>query len=72
MQQIEKWRWKIRWGGRWTSTRIHYTEEQIRREHPEARKIQESRLVVDVPETPAEIAAAEQAMRRPPRNFTRE
>jgi hypothetical protein len=61
MKQIEKWRWRIKWGGRWTSTRIAFTEDQIRREHPEAEKVEGSRVVVNLPETEAEI----QAFQRP-------
>jgi len=57
MKQVEKWKWRIRWGGRWTSTRIAYTEAEIRVEHPEATKLPDSRIVVELPETDAEIQA---------------
>jgi hypothetical protein len=57
MRQVEKWLWRIRWGGRWTTTRSHRTEEEIRVEHPEATKIEASRVVVDLPATEAEAIA---------------
>lgn len=57
MRTIEKWHFRIRWGGRWTTTRIAYTEEQIRREHPDAVKIDNTRVVVEEPETEEERAA---------------
>jgi hypothetical protein len=71
MKQVEKWKWRIRWAGRWTTTGIPYTEAEIRREHPEAKRVEDSRIVENVPETPAEIARAQEAMQRPPRDFTR-
>lgn len=61
MKTVEKWRWRIRWAGRWTTTRIAYTEADIRREHPEAEKMEESRILVDLPETETKI----QAFQRP-------
>jgi hypothetical protein len=64
MKQVEKWRWRIRWAGRMTTTRVHFTEAEIRREHPEAVRIEESRIVVAQPETDVELEAA-QAQRRP-------
>jgi hypothetical protein len=57
VKQIEKWKWRIRWAGRWTTTQIARTEEDIRREHPEAIKVEASRIVVEMPETEAEIQA---------------
>jgi hypothetical protein len=64
MKTVEKWRWGIRWAGRWTTTQIHRTEEDIRREHPEAQKIEASRITVQLPETEAEIDAAQRPARR--------
>jgi hypothetical protein len=57
MRKVEKWKWRIRWGGRMTTTRIHYTEAEIRREHPEAVRIDGSRIVVCLPQTEGEMAA---------------
>jgi hypothetical protein len=62
MKQIEKWKWRIRWAGRWTTTRVAQTEAEVRREHPEATPVEGSRILVDLPETEAEI----QALQRPP------
>jgi hypothetical protein len=55
MQTVEKWLWRIRWAGRWTTIRIHWTEEDIRRENPKATRIEGSCIVVELPETEAEI-----------------
>ncbi len=60
MKQIEKWRWRIRWTGRMTTTRAHFTEAEIRVENPEAVRVEGTRVVVEVPETEAERAAAMQ------------
>jgi hypothetical protein len=59
MQQVEKWRWRIRWAGRITTTRAHFTEDEIRREHPDAVRVDGSRIVMELPETPAEFDAAQ-------------
>jgi hypothetical protein len=64
MLTVEKWHWRIRWAGRWTTTTIHYTEQEIRREHPEAVKIEASRVTVRRPQTEAEIEAAQRTPRR--------
>jgi hypothetical protein len=58
MKTVEKWHWRIRWAGKQTTTRIHYTEDEIRREHPEAVRIDASRITMEVPETLAELDAA--------------
>jgi hypothetical protein len=39
MREVEKWKWRIRWAGRTTTTRIYYTEAET---------------LVTVPETDAE------------------
>jgi hypothetical protein len=57
MRKVEKWKWRIRWGDRMTTTRIHYTEAEIRREHPEAVRLDETRTLVTEPETHAEREA---------------
>jgi hypothetical protein len=59
MKRVEKWKWKIRWAGTVTITRVHFTEDEIHREHPEAVKLPETRVVVELPETEAEIQAAQ-------------
>jgi hypothetical protein len=65
MKLIEKWKWRIRWGGRWTRTRIAYTEADIWREHPEAIRVKESRVLVELPTTEAEIEAVQRERRTP-------
>jgi hypothetical protein len=54
MRYVEKWRWKIRWAGRLTTTRIHFTDEEIRQEHPDAVRVDSSRILVELPVTQAE------------------
>lgn len=79
MNAIDVWRWRIRWGGRWTITPHHWTEAEIRREHPEAVRIEASRSARPAPvadpspnRKPAEdmdpmIAPAWAARRYPPK-----
>ncbi len=64
MKTVEKWRWKIRWAGRWTTTRIAYTEAEVRREHAEAVKVEASRVLVKLPENEAEVAANQRPANR--------
>jgi hypothetical protein len=64
MKTVEKWLWKIRWAGRWTTTRIAYTEDKVWREHPEAVKIEASRVLVEVAETEVEVAAYQRPLSR--------
>jgi hypothetical protein len=49
-----RYRWRIRWGTRWVTTRQHWTEEHIRREHPEAVRVESSLELCSVPETTTE------------------
>lgn len=58
MKTVEKYLWRIRWAGRWTTTRVHFTEAEIRREHPEAERVDASRILAEVPEQ--ELSAARQ------------
>lgn len=60
MQRVEKYLWKIRWAGRWTTSRAHFTEAEIRREHPEAERVDGSRIEVELPDTDQERQAAQQ------------
>ena len=46
--------WQIQWAGRWMTTYTRFTEEAIKREHPEAVRIDDSREVRMVPETSKE------------------
>lgn len=38
-EPIREWRWRIKWGGRWVKDSLWRTESEIRREHPEATRI---------------------------------
>jgi hypothetical protein len=64
MRQVLKWKWRICWAGRMTTTRVHYTEAEIRREHPEAVRLDESRIIVQLPDTLEEFERA-RSQRRP-------
>ncbi|MEI7763874.1 MAG: hypothetical protein WCI85_11635 [Comamonadaceae bacterium] len=46
-----QYRWRILWSGHWATTGHHCTEEQIRKEHPEAVRIDDSRRELKVAET---------------------
>jgi hypothetical protein len=46
--------WQIQWAGRWMITHTRFTEEAIKREHPEAVCVQDSREERLVPDTPME------------------
>lgn len=59
MRYVEKWLWKIRWAGRLTTTRVHFTEAEIRVEHPDAVRVDGSRIVAELPQTEAEILASQ-------------
>lgn len=60
MKTVEKWLWRIRWAGRKTTTRAHFTEAEIRREHPDAERVDASRILVELPDTDEERQAAQQ------------
>ena len=46
-----QYRWRILWSGHWATTGHHCTEEQIRKEHPEAVRIDASRRELLVADT---------------------
>lgn len=46
--------WQIQWAGRWMITHTRFSEEAIKREHPEAVCITDSREQRLVPDTPIE------------------
>lgn len=54
MREEVTYRWRIQWAGKWTNTTYHCTEAQIRKEHPEAVCLVESKRVDMLPETEAE------------------
>lgn len=51
MKRVETYRWRVQWLGKWTVTRYHATEADIRVEHPEATPVQDTLIVRDLPET---------------------
>ena len=50
--------WRYKWGGRMVTSRIKVTEEQFRKEHPEAVRLDETREEVAVMDQPCEIDEA--------------
>ena len=54
--------WRTQWCGKWGTTRYLCTEEHIRKEHPEAIRIDSSRQVRQVPETPEEFATQQRQL----------
>lgn len=40
-----EWRWRFQWGGRWVTDKLWRTEDEIRREHPEAVRVDGSERV---------------------------
>jgi len=46
-----QYQWRIMWLGHWATIGHHCTEEQIRKEHPEAVRIEESRRELRVADT---------------------
>jgi hypothetical protein len=54
MKYVEKWLWRIRRAGGMTTTRAHFTEDEIRREHADAQRVTISRIVVELPDTEQE------------------
>ena len=48
------YRWMTKWNGKMSPTRYYCTEEQIRKRHPEAVRIEGSLIVQEIPETEAE------------------
>jgi hypothetical protein len=55
------YQWRVTWAGRWTTTKHHCTEEHIRKEHPEAVCLIESKRVQMIPETPEEFTEQQRA-----------
>lgn len=57
--------WQIQWAGRWMTTFTRFTEEAIRKEHPEAIRIDGSGEIRMKPESPTERSIAQSHNRRP-------
>lgn len=57
----EVYYWRIQWAGRWMLTTRRFDEREIRQEHPEAIRVDESRLTILTPENPQERLQARSA-----------
>lgn len=55
MKTEHTYRWLTRWAGKMSPTRYHCTEEQIRKSHPEAVRIEGTLIVRQVAETVDEL-----------------
>lgn len=53
--------WQIQWAGRWMFTHRRYSEREIRLEHPEAVKVEDSRQLILTPENQQERKEATEA-----------
>lgn len=62
MKTEVQYRWRVKWGGRWVTTRHHCAEEQIRAQHPEALVIEHTRRELQIPETADEWEACVRSM----------
>jgi len=51
MKTEHHYQWLVRWAGKMTKTRHHATEEDIRKLHPEAVRVEGTLIVREVPET---------------------
>jgi hypothetical protein len=56
MKEEITYQWRIKWAGRWTTTRHHCTSDQVRKEHPEAVCLVDTKRVQLIPETKEEFA----------------
>jgi hypothetical protein len=54
MREEDVFVWKIKWGGRWTKTSVHLSEAAVRKEHPEALCLHETRKTNWIAETDEE------------------
>ena len=61
MKRIEQHRWRVLWAGKWKTTSYHCTEEEIRAEHPEAERVEDTLRVMEIAETAEERVAQELA-----------
>lgn len=57
MKEETTYLWRIKWAGRWATTRHHCTEIQIKREHSEAICLRETKRVELIPENDEELRA---------------
>lgn len=50
MVSEEVYFWQIQWAGRWMLTSRRHSEREVRSEHPEAIRVDDSRLTILTPE----------------------
>jgi hypothetical protein len=56
MKSVDYYRWKVKDRlGKWYTTRHEASEEQIRKEHPEAVRLDHTKVTRQIPETTAEM-----------------
>lgn len=55
MKTEEHYSWMILWCGKWKRTRYTCSEESIRKEHPEAKKIEGTMVIRQIAETDDEL-----------------
>ncbi len=56
MKTVELFRWRVQdLRGKWHTTRFDASEDQIRKDHPEAVCLEHTRVTREVPETEAEF-----------------
>jgi hypothetical protein len=58
----EVYYWRIQWAGRWMLTTRRFSEREVRLEHPEAIRVDDSRLTILTPESPQERQQASAAV----------
>ncbi len=56
MREETTYQWRVQWTGKWTTTKYHCTEDHIRKEHPDAVCLVETKRVQWLPETAEEFA----------------
>jgi len=54
IKEVIRYRWRTLWLGKWSTTRYYTTGEEIRRTHPEAVPVENTRQVLMVAETDEE------------------
>jgi hypothetical protein len=64
MVSEEVFYWQIQWAGRWMLTTRRFSARDIRREHPEAICVNDSRQTILTPETQQERQQASAAVRQ--------
>jgi hypothetical protein len=66
MRKVIKYQWRTKWAGRTSTTKLYYTEEEIKREHPEAIRVDANWREFEEPETEEERQAIMRSVSRKP------